>query len=298
MLKTQPMHNNSILFLVNQKAGKGLPNHFEVTLKSIIDQAKVRYELAYSKHADHFTELAKNGIKKGFNKIVVVGGDGSINEVFRQLVGTKVKLGVLPFGSGNGLARHLKIPLDLPKALQVILNGNTKQIDSGRIYKIPFLSIAGTGFDARIARDFEQSKSRGFNSYFRLVLKHFFNYKSETYHLEIDDRKLTQKAFMINFANSNQFGYDFQIAPQAVIDDGFIDICILTKPPLFMIPFTALKFIRKRIHSSKYYQSFKAKKIKLKGNSELPVNIDGEYHQSTSEITIEVLPKSIEIIVP
>lgn len=296
MFKSNAMSENSILFLVNNKAGNGLPKKFEARLNSFLNAQNIKYKIAYSEYAGHLRELAKEGIEAGFKSIVVAGGDGSINEVFVPLVNTNIRFGILPFGSGNGLARHLKIPLNLEQALQIIVSGKAKLIDSATINEIPFLSIAGTGFDAFIAKQFPMSKSRGFRTYFKMVLKYYFGYQS--IHYKIPSESYQTDALLISFANSSQFGNNISIAPQASIDDGLIDVCIVQKPPLFALPFMILMLLTGKINKSKYYQSFKSKQLTVECHVNQLINIDGEFKETSNQITVKVVPGSINIIVP
>ncbi len=289
---------NSILFLANNKAGKGLPKNFEERLKSIIAASQIEYQILYSTHPGHLTELAKIGIQNGYKTIVVAGGDGSVNEVFKSLVGTDVKFGILPLGSGNGLARHLGIPLNLEKSLDLILKGKSKLIDTATINDQPFISIAGTGFDAFIAMHFANGISRGFWNYFWLVIKHYFSYRPISYQISTNNQKIISKALLISCANSNQFGNNISIAPRAKIDDGYLDITILLKPPLYMLPFTIIHLLKGTINKSKYTKFFKAKILEIKSEVSPLINVDGEFRETSNPIRIKIIPDSINIIVP
>jgi diacylglycerol kinase (ATP) len=287
-----------ILFLVNSKAGHGLPRNFESEIKSVFKTTGMKFEIIYSEYAGHMEELAEKGIDDGFKTIVVAGGDGSVNEVFKKIIGFDVNFGILPIGSGNGLARHLKIPLKFKNALKVILTAKIQKIDSAEINNIPYLSIAGTGFDALIAKHFAESKSRGFWNYFKLTVKHYFSYKPIDYLISANDEKIRSKALLISFANSNQFGYNISIAPQAILNDGYLDICIVEKPSFFMLPITAYYLLSGRIYKSKYCRTFRTKKLDLSCDDDSMINIDGEFYQASKKIKVKILPNSINVIVP
>ncbi len=288
----------SILILANKKAGKGLPINFEEIVKSILEGSNINYQIWYSTHAGHLTELAKNGIQDGYKNIVVAGGDGSVNEVFKALLGTNVKFGILPLGSGNGLSRHLGIPFNLKKSLALIVKGKSRFIDTAKINDKPFISIAGTGFDAFIAKHFAESNTRGFWNYFRLVIKHYFFYKTLEYQISSNEKKTATSALFISCANSNQFGNNISIAPKALIDDGFLDITIIKKPPFFILPFTIILLLRRKIYKSIYAESFKTKALVIKTENSPLINIDGEFQETLSPINIKIIPGSINVIVP
>ena len=292
------MHNETILFLVNGKAGRGILSGFETLVSTLCNDAGIKFKIQQSEYAGHLNKLTSAAIKEGFKTIVVVGGDGSVNEVFSELLNTDVKLGILPLGSGNGLARHLKIPLNTEKALKLIINGNSKLIDSALINNIPFISIAGTGFDALIAKHFSNSKSRGFWNYFWLTTKYYFSYKPIQYHISSGTRNFSTKALLVSFSNSNQFGYNISVSPHANIEDGYLDICILKKPPLLALPLTIFYLLTGKIFKSKFHISFKTKRLMVSSNVKQLINVDGEYHESSQQIEVMVLPESLNVFVP
>ncbi len=292
------MSKDQLLVLINKCAGHGLSDNFERLIHEELKNSKFEYKIKHSEHPGHLTKLAEDGVNEGVKIILIAGGDGSVNEVIKSLHSTTVKLGIIPIGSGNGLARHLKIPLNIQKAIQIVKKGNTKLIDAASINRQPFISIAGTGFDALIAKHFLARKSRGFWSYLKLVLKYYFGYKPLDYEIFHNDIIINKKALMICFANSDQFGNNLSIAPQAVINDGYIDVCIVQKPPVFDLPFTLIKLLFKRVNKSKHYQSFKTQQIRIKGNHKMLINIDGEYFDADQEIEVKIIPKAVHIFVP
>ena len=298
LIKSGNISEQPILFLINSKAGHGLPKNFEAEIRSVLNISETKFEIKYSAYAGHLGELAEKGIDEGFKTIVVAGGDGSVNEVFKKIIGFDVSFGILPIGSGNGLARHLRIPLKFKQALSVILKAKTQKIDSAEINNIPYLSIAGTGFDALIAKHFAESKSRGFWNYFKLTTKYYFSYKPIDYLISVNEQKISSKALLISFANSNQFGYNISIAPQAILNDGYLDICIINKPSVFTLPIAAYYLLSGKIHKSKYCRTFRTKKLALSCDDDSMINIDGEFYQPSKSIKVKIVPDSINIIVP
>ncbi|MBU1012940.1 MAG: YegS/Rv2252/BmrU family lipid kinase [Bacteroidetes bacterium] len=292
------MPENSILFLINGKAGHGLPKNFEKIIASILKAHDIEFKISFSAYPGHLKSLAIAGVDEGFKTIVVVGGDGSINEAFSALLYTDVKLGIIPLGSGNGLARHLKIPIKFEQALALIVKGNSKLIDSAILNGIPYLSIAGTGFDALVAKHFAKSKTRGFLAYFTLTIKHYFSYKPIKYQITTDNEDFSTNAMLISFSNSNQFGYNISLAPQAVIDDGLLDICVIQKPTFFALPLTAYYLLTKKINKSKYYKRILSKNTTIVCSGESLINVDGEYIEPSKEIKVQIMPLSINILIP
>lgn len=292
------MSKDQLLILVNKSAGHGLSNNFERLIHKELRNSNFDYKIKHSERPGHLAKLAEEGVNEGAKIILIAGGDGSVNEVINTLYSTNIKLGIIPTGSGNGLARHLKIPFNIQKAIQIVKNGKTKLIDAASINRRPFISIAGTGFDALIAKHFLTRKSRGFWSYFKLVIKYYFGYKAIDYEIFHDNGVQKERALMICFANSDQFGNNLSIAPQAIINDGYIDVCIVQKPPVWELPFTLIKLLLKRVDKSKYYQSFKTQHIRIKSTKKMLLNIDGEYFDADQEIEVKIIPQSVHIFVP
>lgn len=223
-----------ILFIVNPISGIHKKTNFPELVKKIIDHNKFETEVVFTEYSHHATEIAKDAVKKRYDIVVACGGDGTVNEVSSCLIDTDVVLGIIPFGSGNGLARHLHFSLKPEKSLEVINSGSPTKIDTAMINGYPFVSIAGIGFDAYVARKYSYVLRRGFLSYLRIITKSFTSYRQKNYNLILNnEEKITTKALFISFANSNQFGYNATIAPKANLSDGFLDVCIVKKPLFF-----------------------------------------------------------------
>ena len=219
-----------VLFIVNPKSGIGKHKTVEKSVKSDLNKSIFDYHFEYTKYPHHATEIAVEQ-RVNYDIIVAVGGDGTVNEVASALVGHSTALAIIPSGSGNGLARHLNIPLKINKAIQVINDHKIIKIDSIKINDRYSVNVSGIGFDAYISHLFSKSKRRGPLSYIQLISREFTSYKSASYTLEIDGVKIATDAFLISFANSSQYGNNVQIAPNAMIDDGFIDVCIIKDFP-------------------------------------------------------------------
>ena len=216
----------NITFIVNPKAGITPKSKvvIELLAGNLIPSSRFIPEVVFTERAGHATEIALEAIAKGADIIVASGGDGTVNEVACALVNTGIPMGILPAGSGNGLARCLGISMAYALALRTIIRGNTKQMDVAYVNDMLYTSIAGIGFDAFVAQKFAESSIRGMISYMQIVLQEISGYKSLTYKLTIDGVRFEKHALMIIFANSNQFGFNTRIAPDAKVDDGFLDI--------------------------------------------------------------------------
>ncbi len=290
-----------IAFIVNPVSGvhhwkkEKLPSILSVLFKN----QDIEYEILNTQYAGHAVELAKSAIDNQFDTVVAVGGDGSVNEIASALTGTSVKLGIIPLGSGNGLARFLQIPFGLDQSLAVILKNKSIKSDTIIINNLHFMvSIAGIGFDARIARLFAHEKKRGFFTYLKITLNQYFTYRPKKYHITTENQNITTRSLFISIANSNQFGYNTTIAPQADITDGLADIVIVNKVPFYKTPFIASLLFRKKIDSSRYVTSLKSSEFTISRKKGKYINIDGEPVKVGKTLHFKVIKHSLNILVP
>lgn len=294
------VNRKKILFIINPISGahQGWKSGLEETIIQYLNHNIYDYSIAYTQAPGHAVELAKEAVEKKFSVVVAIGGDGSINQVAKGLVGSDTVLAVIPAGSGNGFAHHLNLPFSPEKAIAVINAGKFMRIDTININDELFISIAGVGFDALVAKKFSMKKRRGFLTYFDIVTHEYQRYVPKTYKLYIDGKPIKRKALFISFANSDQFGYNTCIAPQAEIADGLMDVCIVRKPPLYKIPLLAHFLFQRKIDKSSYFESFKAKEVKLAGSKIRIVNLDGEPVKFYKSLDIKINPLSLKVIVP
>jgi diacylglycerol kinase (ATP) len=288
----------NILFIINPISGVGKQRDIEKQLDSYVDKENYNFEVAYTEYAGHAVEIAQSAVDRDFDIIVAVGGDGSVNEVARGVFGSKAALGIIPTGSGNGLARHLGIPVDIRKAIDIIIEGKKMLIDTASINDELFVSIVGIGFDALVAEKFAGHKQRGFFTYAKIAASEYLFYRSKKFILYIDGQRIKRKAFFISIANAGQFGYNAVISPNALINDGFIDICILKKVPLYAAPFVIRRLFSNSIDSSKYIEIIKAKEVRIIKNIKHKIHIDGDPASSSNELLIRVQAKSLSVVVP
>lgn len=292
------MEKKKIKIIINPISGVGKYKIVEAALEKKLDKTFFDYDISYTNAPKHATEISKEAVSKQYDLVVAVGGDGSINEVARGLVGSNTALGIIPTGSGNGLARHLNIPFNIEEAISLLNNYKIEKIDTATINDQLFISIAGVGFDALVANKFAKYKRRGFWSYFKITLREYPKYKPKKYSIMLDGKMMVRRALLISFANSNQFGYNYSIAPGAIINDGFIDVCILKKVPFIKAPYFAHLLFRSRLDKTKYLEIIKAKEIKINRKRNSKIHIDGDPIKLTQELIIKIAPLSIQVIVP
>lgn len=292
--------NKKIIFIINPKSGTGKHAKARIAIEKHIDTTKYNYEIIETLYKGHAKEIAKQAIKDRVYMLVSVGGDGTLNEISRAIVHTDVILGIIPTGSGNGLAHHLKIPTSPIKAIKIINNGEIEEIDTAILNKNRFVSIAGVGFDAFVAWHYDKSIKRGFFPYFKLAFKHFFTYKPKKYILHINNETIQRRAFFITFANSSQWGYNTKIAPTASLKDDKIDVCIFKKPSIMKALLLVPKLFAGKINHSSNMETIQCDccQVYRPSNKKMHIHIDGEKKKRKEVVTINLEPKSLKIIVP
>jgi len=289
------MQKNNILFIINPISGGHNKEEIVKNIPKLLNVNKFNVSIVYTKYAGHAVEIAKKAVEENRDTVVAVGGDGTINEVASQLVNTNTTLAIIPCGSGNGLARDLGISLNYKKALQQIDSLNTKKIDVGVCNHQYFFSLAGIGFDAKVAYDFNQGKKRKFFGYVWAILKDFFSSKNQYFEIVLENEKIIDDFFFITVANCSQWGYNVKVAPNAKLDDGIFAINLCKKPSLFsIIPF-GIKVLTGNIERSKYVILKTAKKITITSKKDFYYHIDGDAKGISRQIHINILHKALII---
>jgi diacylglycerol kinase (ATP) len=287
-----------ITFIANSLAISSGFSEFESLIKKHLNTEKYDYTLYLTGKAGDANRIASGAVDRKSSALVAVGGDGTINEISRAIIGTDTRLGIVPYGSGNGLARHLGIPLATKKAFDILNKGRTIPIDTGTINNMSFVNVAGAGFDARVANLYAKSGERGFKSYFRIVISEYLNYKPGEFKIIFDDKEITTKAIFVTFANSSQFGYNTVIAPGASVTDGMLDLVIVKRFPSIEIPRAIHLLYTHKIDHSGYVERYRSKEIKLIRNKGRKVNLDGEAINMEGELQVKINPSSMQVLVP
>ena len=286
----------SILFIINPISGTGKKKIVEQLIKEELTHNKFEVSIRYTEAVGHATMISKEGVEAYVDVIVAVGGDGSVNEVAKGLIGTNVKMGIIPAGSGNGFARHLNIPMDKRKAVILLNKLNSKSVDTASVNDQLFVGTAGVGFDAHIGLKFDEASTRGFWTYLKLTFKEYFNYKEQSYQISIDQKKtINEKAFFMSFCNINQWGNNVFISPNSNIKDGLIRVVLIRKMNLLSVPFFAFRLFSKSVDKSKYYKEFSGKKVEVNQSINL-IHIDGEPTRLGQKVLVEIKPSSLEVI--
>lgn len=287
-----------IVFVVNPRSGTERQKEISLAVSSHLDTTVYTYEILATQYAGHGAELAQKAAAAGAHAVIAVGGDGSVNEIARGLEGTRTALGIIPKGSGNGIARTLGIPLETEAAVKVISKGNTMLMDIGHANDRLFVSNAGVAFDALISKKFATSNKRGFFVYSWLVAKHLWLYSSREYTITIDGKELHERAFMVNVANGKHFGYSFRIAPMASCTDGLLELIVINKFPKIMGGIIAMRAMLGNITSSRYVQHFTGRRITIAHPQLKLMQVDGDALPCTNTITFSVEKQAQQIIIP
>jgi diacylglycerol kinase (ATP) len=247
--------------------------------------------------ANETTSLANQAIEKNASAIISVGGDGTLHEVLQAVVGKNIPLGIIPMGSGNGLARQLNIDLNYKKALLQFKNCKIVKIDIGKLNDRYFINSLGFGFDAKVCDDLRNAKFRGLKMYVYYFIKNYFSYKPKLFSLKINDEEFEDAYFMISIANGKQFGYNFNIAPKASLNDGFFDIILIKKMNLWQ----GMKFIinswQKKNTASMKISYKKAKHISMQTNEKM-YQCDGDAFEGNAPFEITFSSHQLQVIVP
>ncbi|WP_158798624.1 diacylglycerol kinase family protein [Pedobacter sp. L105] len=288
----------NILFIINPISGGKEKLKIPAIIDANLDRSKFNPNFSFTEYVGHAAEIAEEAANKNFDVIVAVGGDGTINEIAGKVMQQDKILGVIPFGSGNGLARFLKIPMNTAKSIQVINQMKVKKIDTGTFNGKFFFNMAGMGFDAHISSVFVGNKKRGLTGYLKLGLKEMINYKPETYNLTIDGVSYTRKAFVVSVANSSQYGNNAHVSPKASITDGLLDVCVVKSFPLYKIPLLAYQMLSASTDQSAMVEIIRGKDIHISRPADAAIHIDGEPYFMGKEIAVTVSPLSLNVIVP
>lgn len=289
----------SFAFIINPISGDRRYKEIKRKISSSFAATEIEPLLCLSEYAGHAEILCRQLLQETFPPaaIVAVGGDGTVNEVANGIGLRGVPLGILPHGSGNGFARHLGIPMNIDRALEVLISGYSLPVDVIRIGKKYSLNVSGLGFDARVAWKFQHSQARGLSSYMRITLGEFFKYQPKIYDVLVDGIKSRHQAFLISLANSSQFGNNFLISPKASVCDGYLDLCILHPFPWWAVPGLLVKLLGKKIDRSPYLEIIKAKKVWIKQAGDI-WHLDGEAMSGGSELQVEVVERALPVIIP
>ena len=277
------------LFIINPIAG----SQNKSAVRDAISHCTLDWTARETRYAGHARELAA---VSDADIVVAVGGDGTVNEVAGGLLGTRKAMGILPCGSGNGLARHLKISMNPREAMETINRCQSMDIDTGIVNGRPFFCTCGVGFDAQVSENFANAGRRGVQTYISEALKTWREYESSTYEISIDGRLISQKALLVTVANANQWGNNGLIAPHANIRDGLLDITIVAPFQSFLIPGLVVSLLSGHIDRAHCVYSYTGRDITIVPSQRGPAHCDGEPMSDIDTIHAAIRPASLKVI--
>lgn len=286
----------NIAFIVNPISGTKAKNRVGKLIRELLDPTQFAPTVVVTEYAGHATQLAEQFAKQDYYAVVAVGGDGTVNEVASGLIGSKTALGIVPNGSGNGFARHLDISTRMNRAIEMLNSSEAIRVDYGMVNDKPFFSTCGVGFDAVVAEKFSET-SRGLKGYVETIFKDLFQYQPETYELKGEGVDMTTTAFLVNFANAGQWGYDAYIAPKASVQDGWLDVAIVSEFSLMEAAGMAIRLFTKNIDENLHMNTLRAKEMTLTRECEGPIHIDGTPVAMPAELNVKIVEEGLKVLV-
>lgn len=278
-----------ILFIVNPISGQGSKTRVVSRLR------RQDCRIVYTEYASHAEQLAREAEE---DIVVAVGGDGTVNEVARGLIGTGKTLGIIPRGSGDGLALHLGLNHDLNRNIRIIENGKTHHLDAGTINGRYFFSVCGVGLDAIVSERFAKSGRRGLPSYIDQAIHSWKEHTAERYEIEIDGVKMVHEAVMVTVGNSDQWGHGAKVTPLADSSDGILDITVVDDFKDVEIPLLAYRLMTGTVNQDPHIHCYKGKDIRIIRENPGPAHADGDWFEADRTMEITILKHALKVIVP
>ena len=287
-----------ILAIINPVSGIRSKDKIPRLIETAVDHERNDVSIIMTEYAGHAHELAQMAVNDHFDIVVAIGGDGTVNETGSALCGTDTALAIVPCGSGNGLARHLRISMNASRALQVLNNGVVGQFDYCTVNGKPFFCVCGMGFDAAVSNKFANEGTRGFITYIKTALTEYINYKPQAYKIDIDDKSMTDKAFVIACCNAAQYGNNAYIAPRATMQDGLIDVTVMHPFNPAASPLIGARLFLRQLNHDNHVSIYRGKRVVIERRHDDVIHIDGDPVMMPARVTIENVAAGINILVP
>ena len=295
-----------IVYLVNPVSGVAKKSNVIQLIQVKTVASGIDFEILDTNAEGEYDYLKEKIKKEGITDIVIVGGDGSVNQVVASLRDTEIQFGIVPMGSGNGLAFGAGIPKNSSKALEIIFDGGYSYVDAFTINDKFSCMLSGLGFDAQVAHDFAKKTSRGLLTYTQQSLVQYFKANPYLFEIVLDNFSFYCEAFFISIANSNQFGNHFTIAPEASLEDGLLDIVIVQKMNKAKLPFAIIRQIRGNNKmqqlveemSKKNILYFQTPSLTIRNLKHAPFHIDGEPEKTEEEYRVNIIPGCFKLLQP
>jgi len=288
-----------IRFIVNPISGTKSKSNFDREIDQELDKTLFDHSLIFTEGPRHAFALSKQAAEENVDIVVAVGGDGTVNEVASALVHSETRLAVIPYGSGNGFAMHLGLGRNPNKALTFLNDTKELLIDSCKVNEHFYINVAGVGFDARVVYELKNSKTRGFQAYFKNSVEQGIKYKNQSYKVTYDDGETVEDKFLsITVANASMFGYNFTIAPNADLSDGVLDVVHIKDAPKYKYFANMYRFLNRSVLKTPLTHLKFAKKISIKSEEPIYFHVDGEGMIIEDELVFSIIPASLKVLVP
>ena len=287
-----------ILAIINPVSGKGSKDKIPRLIDTVVDHDLNDVSIVMSEYAGHAREIAAQAASDGIDIVVAIGGDGTVNEVGSAVCGTETAMAIVPCGSGNGLARHLRISMNASRAFQVLNNGMVGKFDYCTVNGRPFFCTCGMGFDAAVSDKFANDGTRGFITYIKTALAEYLKYKPQEYLIDIDGNKLSEKAFVIACCNAAQYGNNAFIAPRATMQDGLIDVTVMHPFSIVSSPIIGARLFLKQLNHDNHVSIYRGKRVVIERQHDDIIHIDGDPFTLPARVVIENISRGINILVP
>lgn len=286
------------LFVVNARSGPQRNVDVARAIREHCQRESITFALRPCERKEDLDEVIAHAERDRYDVLFAVGGDGTVHEVAKRLIGKDLALGIIPTGSGNGFARHVGLPLALQASLGTCSSGRIATIDTATVNGVPFLGVMGAGFDALIAHRFAESSQRGMRTYVKKGLTAFAGYKPAQYEIEIDGQTIRRRAFVVAIANSSQYGNNARIAPLASLQDGLLDLVTVEDVSIWNALPLLMRLFNGTIHRSHRAKVAHGRHIVIQRESEAPAHLDGEPFMMPARLDVRIVPSSLRVLVP
>ena len=287
-----------ILAIINPVSGTGSKDKIPRLIDTVVDSARNDVSIIMTEYPGHAHEIALQAVQDRLDIVVAIGGDGTVNEVGSAVAGTDTSLAIIPCGSGNGLARHLRIPMNTSRALRVLNDGVIGQFDYCTVNGKPFFCTCGMGFDATVSYKFSNEGTRGFISYIKTALTEYLKYKPQCYTIDIDGQSMRERAFVIACCNAAQYGNNAYIAPRATMQDGMVDVTVMHPFSIAESPLIGAQLFLRQLGKDHRVSIYRGQCVTIVRDHDDIIHVDGDPVAMPAKVVIENVSKGIRILVP
>ncbi|MCF8246502.1 MAG: diacylglycerol kinase family lipid kinase [Saprospiraceae bacterium] len=291
-------NKQKIRFIINPRSGANRKRNLPVLIEKNLDHGRWDAEICLTEYAGHAIQLAKEAADHSYEVVVACGGDGSVNEISSQLIGTQTVLGVVPSGSGNGFAGHLGIGRDVERAIQLLNHGKVIVVDTCRMNGRPFVNLAGIGFDGVVSKRLHDSPVRGLWAYLRYTLEEAWAYKMQQLDIQVDGEKISRRCLLVEVANAPVYGYGFSIVPHADFNDGKLEVLVIKAAPKWRYILESWRFLNHSFHKSSLAECYTCREVVVTPKTPTCYHIDGEGYELKGEARFDICPNSLRVLVP